>query len=32
MDIDAAYEDNKKIKGVRKNGAIVNQGDKLTKE
>lgn len=32
MDIDAAHEYNKKIPGIRKNGALVNQGDKLTKE
>lgn len=32
IDIDAVAADNKQKKGKRKNGALVNEGDKLTKE
>ena len=32
VDIDQIYEDNKKKKGHRKQGFLVNDGDKLTKE
>ena len=32
VDIDAVYEDNKKRSGARKQGFLVNDGDKLTKE
>lgn len=32
VDIDQIYEDNKKKNGTRKQGFLVNDGDKLTKE
>ena len=32
VDIDQIYEDNKKKSGARKQGFLVNDGDKLTKE
>lgn len=32
VDIDAVYEMNKKRTGKRKNGCLVNEGDKLTQE
>lgn len=32
IDIDAVAADNKAKVGKRKNGALVNEGDKLTKE